>query len=97
MAVLGDLVGVLAAQHVDQVAGAEALARVLLEAVDAAQRLARGLGARPRSRAGVRQLSQLPQRPSSCLAEVAEQAHAAAVVRFGKRQQRVELAALARA
>ena len=42
---------------------------------------------------GCRQLSQLPQ-GAACLAEVAEQAHAPAVVRLGQRQQRVELAAL---
>ena len=42
---------------------------------------------------GCRQLSQLPQ-GRLCFAEVVEQAHAPAVVGFGQRQQRVELAAL---
>jgi hypothetical protein len=60
VAVLRHLVGELAAQHVDQVAGAEALAAGLVEAVDAAQRLARRLGGVPGGRR-CRQLSQLPQ------------------------------------
>ncbi len=49
MTVLRHLVAALAAQHVDQMAGAEALAGVLLEAVDAASAL-RAASARPRSR-----------------------------------------------
>ena len=52
----------LAAQHVDQVAGAEALAAVLVEAVDAATAPCAPPRWRPRSAGGCRQLSQLPQR-----------------------------------
>jgi hypothetical protein len=50
MAALLHLVGDLAAQHVDEVAGAVAAAALLAEAVDAAQRFARGLGRVPGGR-----------------------------------------------
>ena len=73
--------------------GAEAHAAVLLEAVDAATAPCAPPRWRPRSAGGCRQLSQLPQ-GWLCFAEVGEQPHAAAVVRLGQRQQRVELAAL---
>ena len=92
VAVLGDLVGDLAAQHVDQVAGAEADAALVLEAVDAGQQLARRLGAVPG--VGIRQAVVAIATRGAGLAEVSQQPHAPAIVRFGECQERIELAAL---
>ena len=95
VAVLRHLVGHLAAQHVDQVAGAEAaraeaLLAVLLEAVDAAEQLARRLGGVPDGRR-----METVVAVAAGLAgftEVREKRHPAAVRRLGQAEQGVELA-----
>ena len=95
---LRDLLGNLAAQHVDQVPGAELLPALLVKAVDARQRLARRLGGVPGGGrvqavvAGVL-VSRVARR--GLFAEIGQQPHAPAVVRLRQCQQRVELAALA--
>ena len=65
----------------------------VLEAVDARQQLARGFGAVPGLRGAAGSCRSF-RRARCCFAEVGEQPHAPAVVRFGQRQQRIELAAL---
>src|SRR6185295_11183411 len=88
---LRDLVGALAAQHVDQVAGAEARAAGLLEAVDARERHPRGLGRIPRRRRLAAVVARVLLRTAgrARFAEVREQADAAAIVGLGEREQRV--------
>ena len=96
MPVLRDLLGALAAQHVDQVHRAETLAAVLVEAVNARQRLARGLGRIPGGGRIEAVVAGVLMRCASAarFAEISQQANSPAVVRLGQRQQRVELAAL---
>src|SRR6202012_3781706 len=81
-----DAFGGVAAQDVDQVAGAEALAA----AVDRRQRLLRRLGAVPDPGRGDAVVA-VAAGPAF-LAEIAEQAHAPATGGLGQADQRVELA-----
>jgi len=94
--VLRDLLGRLAAQHIDQVSRPEALSVVLVKAVDARQGLASGLGGVP---GGWRVLAVVAGILVSAagvafLTEIRQQSHATAVVGLCQRQQGIELAAL---
>ena len=100
--VLTHLVADLAAHHVDQVPGAEALAAVLVKAVDAAERLACRVGGVPGGRRvdAVVAVAAAVARLGAVggvlhLAKVGQQADAPAVVRLGQREQGFELADLA--
>ena len=92
VAILRHLVGQLAAQHIDQMAGAETLPAVLVKAVNATEYLARSIGRVP----GGRRKQAVVAIPAVAagLAEIAKQAHAPAVGRLGQGQQGVELAPL---
>ena len=108
VAALLHLVGDLAAQHVDEVAGAVAAAALLAEAVDAAQRLAGGLGGIPGGggleavvavAAAVGVVGGVAVRAGARggltrLAKVGQQAHATAVMGLCQRQQGLQLGAL---
>src|SRR5262249_17421168 len=86
---LSDLLRIAAAQHIDHVAGAEALSR----AVDAGERLAHGLAAVEglgRLQAGIAVAAGLIQR----LAEIGEQHLATAARRLAIADERLELAPL---
>src|SRR5687768_12647286 len=83
MAVVVDLLGLLAAQHVDEMVDAKTLAIGLVKAIDAAERLLRSQAGIPRF--GWRQTVVAVAARRTGLTKVFEQVHAATLVRLGQR------------